>query len=84
LCSHGQSYVLTEFIPIKLSEISGLTNLEAYSILRAAYRAFHTMEAFHGPFVPDDDLIGINLNRQPKIWLNRNHSKNKADRAITA
>ncbi len=64
--------------------MNGLTLIEAYSILRAAYRAFHTMEAFHGPFIPDEELIGINLNGKPKIWLNKNHSKNKADRIITA
>lgn len=56
--------------------MKNLTHLEGYSILRASYRAFHTMEAFHGPFIAEDELIGINLKGKPKIWLNQNHAKN--------
>lgn len=62
--------------------MKNLTHLEGYSILRASYRAFHTMEAFHGPFVAEDDLIGINLKGKPKIWLNQNHAKNQAEQII--
>jgi hypothetical protein len=76
--------VLTEFIPVKLAEMHNLPQNEGYSILRSTYRAFHTMEAFHGPFIPNEELIGINLDGKPKIWLNKNHSKNRADSMIKA
>lgn len=65
-------------------EMRSLTQNEGYSILRASYRAFHAMEAFHGPFVLTEDLIGVNLNGKPKIWLNNDHSKNKANNVIQA
>lgn len=76
--------MLTEFVPVKLAEMNDITMNEGFAILRAAWRAFHTMEAFHGPFVPSEDLIGVNLAGKPKIWLNKNHSKNKADKVIQA
>lgn len=40
------------------------------------------MEAFHGPFLVSEDLIGVNLNGKPKIWLNEDHSRNEANHVV--
>ena len=84
LCNKGLAHILTEYIPINLEDVHSLNLDEGIMILRATYSAFNTMGAFYSPFIPTEELIGFNIQGKPKIWLNKNHSRNYAEKLIKA
>jgi hypothetical protein len=69
ICSLGQSAsILTERIPYRLSQFCNIPYLEMVTVLRTCLKVYKILYAEYGLFRVRSTMLGINCQRQLKVW----------------
>jgi hypothetical protein len=71
--------VKTERIPVRLSELKGLTFEQSLYVLRETLMGYKEVARMHTPLGLTERMIGFNGSGKVKVWINENYAKNIPD-----